>query len=109
MATLEECRAAIDRLAARLASNTGGAMDLDRTLSLDVTDLGSGFHGRLRNGRLTEIADGSDPRAKIKIKGSSDDLIAMIDGKLNLAAAWASGQIKVDANMFDLIKLRTLM
>lgn len=109
MATLEECRAAIDRLAGRLAQNTGGSVGLDRSLSLDVTDLGSGFHGRLRGGTLTEIADGSDPRAKIKIAGRSDDLISMIDGKLNLAAAWASGQIKVDANMFDLIKLRTLM
>ncbi|MGH3715880.1 MAG: SCP2 sterol-binding domain-containing protein [Micromonosporaceae bacterium] len=109
MATLEDCRAAVDRLADRLASNTGGSMDLDRTVSLDITDLGSGFHGRLTGGRLTGISDGSDPRAKIKIKGRSDDLIAMIDGKLNLASAWASGQIKVDASMFDLIKLRTLL
>ncbi|MGH3648648.1 MAG: alkyl sulfatase C-terminal domain-containing protein [Micromonosporaceae bacterium] len=109
MATLEACRAAIDRLAERLDSHTGGSVDLDRAISLDVTDLGTGFHGRLRNGKLTGITDGSDPNAKIKIAGRSDDLISMIDGKLNLAGAWASGQIKVEASMFDLIKLRSLM
>jgi putative sterol carrier protein len=39
---------------------------------------------------------------------SSDDLIRLTSGKLNFATAWATGKIRVDANVFDLLKLRSL-
>lgn len=111
MATISECRAAVARLADQLARNadTGRRVELDRSLSLEITDLGTGFHGRLSGGRLVDITGGTDPKAKVTLAARSDDLIALVDGKLNFAKAWASGQVSVKASVFDLMKLRTLL
>ncbi|MGH3655633.1 MAG: alkyl sulfatase C-terminal domain-containing protein [Micromonosporaceae bacterium] len=111
MATISECRAAVDRLADQLARNADarGKVDLDRSLSLEITDLGTGFHGRLTDGRLVGITDGTDSNAKVRLSARSDDLIALVDGALPFAQAWASGQVSVKASVFDLMKLRKLL
>ena len=107
--SLEECREALDKLAKRITANGGGAPSLDRTLSVYLSDLDTGFHGRLAGGELRDIADGHDRAAKIKLTASSDDLVALTNGDLNFASAWASGRVKIDANVFDLLKLRSLL
>jgi putative sterol carrier protein len=111
MATVEECRQALDKLAARLDRNaeTRGKLDLDRTLACRVPDLGTAFHGRLEGGRLVDITDGDDPKAKIALIANSDDLLALIAGRLDITRAIASRQIQVKANPFDLLKLRKLL
>jgi len=112
MASVEECRVALGQLADRMAANaaeTNSKLDFDRTLSCRVTDLDVAFHGRLADGRITDLTDGDDPRAKLKLTTSSDDLVALVQGNLNVASAWASGRIKIDASLLDLIKLRKLL
>lgn len=112
MATVEECRAALHKLAKRLADNAAEAsqkLDFDRSLACRVTDLDIAFHGRLAGGRIEDLTDGDDPQAKIKLTTTSDDLIALVDGDLNVASAWASGRIKIAAGVFDLLKLRKLL
>ena len=112
MATVEECRTALHELAKRLASNAAEAsqkLDFDRTLACRVTDLETAFHGRLVGGQIEGLADGDDPAAKIKLTLSSDDLIALVNGQLNVASAWASGRIKINASVLDLLKLRKLL
>lgn len=112
MATVDECRAALHELAARMdahASQSGNKIDLDRPLAVTVSDLGAAFHGRLVDGRLNDLTDGDDPNAKIRLIAKSDDLLALIDGKLDLAGAWMSGKVQIKANPFDLLKLRKLM
>ena len=112
MATVEECRAALEQLAKRLATNAAEAsqkLDLDRSLTCRVTDLDVAFHGRLRDGRIEGLTEGDDPKAKIKLTASSDDLVALVNGRLNVMSAWSSGRIKIEAGMFDLLKLRKLL
>ena len=112
MATLEECRAALDRLTENLARNADEVrekVNLDRTIVCRVTDLRVAFRGRLVGGELRDIAEGDNPDAKIKLSAASDDLIAMVDGKLDFARALASRRISVSANPFDLLKLRKLL
>jgi len=111
MATVDECRTALHGLAAKLAANADaqGKLDLERTLACRVPDLGVAFHGRLSGGRLLDIADGDDPQAKIALTAKSDDLIALLTGKLDVTKAIASRQIGVRANPFDLLKLRKLL
>ncbi|HKD97826.1 MAG TPA: SCP2 sterol-binding domain-containing protein [Micromonosporaceae bacterium] len=112
MATVDECRDALNRLAARMdanAASSGNQIDLDRPLACTVTDLGVAFHGQLTGGRLLGLTDGDNPDAKIRLTASSDDLVAMINGELDLAKSWASGRIGIKANPFDLLKLRKLM
>jgi hypothetical protein len=111
MASVDECRQALHELAARLDRNaeTRGPLDFDRTLAARITDLQTAFHGRLAGGRLVDIADGDDPRAKIALIAASDDLVAMVQGRLDLARAVAARQVSIKANPFDLLKLRKLL
>jgi predicted lipid carrier protein YhbT len=112
VATVEECRAALQALAARLdrhADEVRGKVDLDRPIVCRVTDLGVAFHGRLSGGRLLGLSDGEDPAAKISLSTTSDDLVALVEGQLDFARALASRRISVSANPFDLLKLRKLL
>jgi hypothetical protein len=112
MATVEECRAALQRLSDQLAANAkaaGKRLDFDRTLACRMPDLGASFHGRLVDGRIVDLTDGDNPTAKLKLTSSSDDLIALVDGKLSAASAWAGGRLKIDASFRDLVKLRKLL
>lgn len=109
MASVDECRAALEKLADRMAANAANAkLDFDRTLTCRLPDLDTAFHGRIADGRIVGLEQGDDPAAKLKLTTSSDDLVALVDGRLNAASAWASGRLKIDAGVFDLMKLRKL-
>ncbi|MEV1290571.1 SCP2 sterol-binding domain-containing protein [Micromonospora sp. NPDC049679] len=112
MASVDECRQALQDLAARLAANAAELRDkvnIDRTLACRVTDLGTAFHGRLVKGELLDLADGDDPKAKIALTTTSDDLVALVRGELDVARALAARRISISANPFDLLKLRNLL
>jgi alkyl sulfatase BDS1-like metallo-beta-lactamase superfamily hydrolase len=111
MATVDECRQALQDLATRLDENAeaGKKIDLDRTLACRITDLDTAFHLRLAGGRLLDLADGDDPKAKIALSTTSDDLVAMVAGQLDLTRAIAARRVSIRANPFDLLKLRKLM
>jgi hypothetical protein len=111
MATVEECRQALEKLAAQMGSSDGNhrGNGIDRSLGCHLTDLGVDFRGRLRDGTITDIEQTADPKAKIKLTTTSDDLVALTDGSLSFTSAWASGRLKVDASMMDLLKLRSLL
>lgn len=109
MATVEQCEHALHGLADKLAGNSGSAADgFDRSLSCSLHDLAIVFTGRLHDGKLTDIVQVRDPAAQIRLTMSSDDLLRLVDGELNMAKAWASGRIKVQAGVRDLLKLRSI-
>jgi predicted lipid carrier protein YhbT len=112
LASVDECRQALHDLAARLDSNADKVrdrVDLDRTLACRVTDLETAFHGRLTDGRLVDLADGDDPKAKIALTTTSDDLVALVNGHLDVPKALAAGRVSIKANPLDLLKLRKLL
>lgn len=111
MASVAECAAALQTLADRMAAmdpETRRRNALDRTLSCRITDLNVAFGGRLRDGQLTDIHPVETTSAQVKLAMSSDDLVAIVAGKQNFASAWASGRVKIDATVLDLIRLRTI-
>ncbi|MHC5701267.1 SCP2 sterol-binding domain-containing protein [Streptomyces tirandamycinicus] len=115
MATTEECRGALDRLSDNLAKADGdvrSAATLDRSLSCHIRDLDLTFTGRLAEGRIAvlDTLDGPPPeKADIRLEMSGDDLVAMVDGRLNFAKAWASGRVRLEAGFRDLLRLRALL
>ncbi|GAA1520576.1 hypothetical protein GCM10009730_29820 [Streptomyces albidochromogenes] len=116
MATTEECRGALDTLSDNLAraddDGVRSAAALDRSLSCHITDLDVTFTGRLADGRI-DVRDTHDgpprERAEIRLAMTGDDLVAMVDGELNFARAWASGRVRLEAGLRDLIRLRKLL
>jgi hypothetical protein len=112
VATVEECREALANLARRLdehAAQLRDKLDFDRTLACRVSDLDTAFHGRVLNGRLVELEDGDNPDASIALTTSSDDLIALVAGQLDLPNALATRRISLSASPFDLLKLRKML
>ncbi|MCF3184050.1 SCP2 sterol-binding domain-containing protein [Streptomyces polychromogenes] len=115
MATIQECRAALDRLSDNLAGADGGvrgAAALDRSLSCHITDLDVTFAGRLEGGRIrVDALTPGPPRAKaeIRLSMSGDDLLALVDGELKFAKAWASGRVRLEAGFRDLLRLKSLL
>lgn len=115
MASLEECRAALGKLAASMADADDATKRnmLDRTLSCYISDLDVTFSGRLHDGRLVDITDHrGDPqagKAQIRLTMTSDDLVALTDGEISFASAWLSGRVKIDASFRDLLRLRSLI
>lgn len=111
MASVEECEKAFHDLAARLgavAPQERKKVVLDRSLSCTLRDLGITFAGQLRDGELQDIRQVQKADAQIRLSVTSDDLVKLTSGELNFANAWATGKLRVDANVFDLLKLRSI-
>jgi hypothetical protein len=112
VATMDECMKALKGILGNLASNPA-AEGLDRSLSCRVTDLDQVVLGRLGSGAVRDlqvVPDGPDvPKADIRLTMTSDDLVAMTEGRLHFGKAWASGQVKLEAGLRDLLRLRKLL
>lgn len=108
MATLEQCQEAVEGLAARMRASDGKAGLGDRSLSCHVPDLGVTFSGRLRDGELVDVTTATADRAQIRLTASSDDLVALTSGELDVMQAWLGKRIKIEASMLDLIRLKSI-
>lgn len=112
MATQDECRSAIETLLGRLGEvdpDLRKSKLPDRTIGVQLLDLDLTFIGDLENGEIVNVhVDQSGVRPQIRIVCNSDDLIKMTDGDLSFAHAWATGRVRLDASLRDLIRLRNL-
>jgi predicted lipid carrier protein YhbT len=114
MATAEECRQALDSLLGRLAELDPADKEahlVDRVISCKVSDLGVTFvtHlGRDGAGPVT-VANGSDGPAQVRFTTKSDDLVALAEDPGSIGRAWLTGRLKVEASIFDLLRLRKLL
>lgn len=113
MATVEECEKALHGLAAALADRepSDKRKSLDRSMTCHIRDLDVVFAGRLHDGLLDGISrvdSVESAGAQVKLALKADDLLKLVAGELNMAAAWATGRVKVDASVRDIIKLRSI-
>jgi alkyl sulfatase BDS1-like metallo-beta-lactamase superfamily hydrolase len=112
MASVADSDKAFHALADRLAAVDPAErkqVSLDRSLSCTLPDIDTIFGARLHGGELTDIRQVDDADAQVKLTMSSDDLVALVDGDLKFSSAWSSGRLKVDANVMDLLKLRSVL
>ena len=112
MATMDQCLEALDTILEPLASNPAAA-GLDRSLSCRLTDLEQVVRARLAEGKVRDVTvvaeSDSLPPADIRLTMTSDDLVALTDGRLSFAPAWASGRLRFEAGFRDLLQLRKLL
>jgi hypothetical protein len=115
MATVEECRAALEKLVDQfdeISDEDRARHVVERRLACRISDLGVTFYGRLhRNGLdpFQEIPPEDGRPAEVKITISSEDLISLVNGELEMGRALLSGRIKIDASLGDLLRLRKLL
>jgi hypothetical protein len=115
MATIEECRAALDKLSDNMQNAEGDvrtAAAMDRSVSCRITDLDITFVGRMTGGRIVvhdTVRGLPAESAQIRLTLAGDDLVALVNGELNFAKAWGSGRVKLEAGLRDLFRLRNLL
>jgi predicted lipid carrier protein YhbT len=114
MATAEECRMALESLTGRLARLSPESRVthlVDRDISCEVADLGITFTTRLSPDGAAPVteANGAAGPAQVRFTTKSDDLLAIAEDPGRFAQAWLTGRIKVEASVFDLLRLRKLL
>jgi len=113
MATEDDCLEALDRIAQRLRDvdpDQFADQVVERTVSCRVPDLALAWRTRLHAGGLDPFTPTDDPRAaQVRIVVDSDNLVALANDELSIAKAWAGGRLKIEASIFDLLKLRKLL
>ena len=112
MATMDQCLTALKGILGNLAANPAAA-GLDRSLSCTLTDLDQVVVGRLGSGSVRDLhvlPHGPEvAKADIRLAMTSDDLLALTDGRLSFGPAWASGRVKLEAGLRDMLRLRKLL
>jgi hypothetical protein len=113
MTSADECRTALQKLAGRLGELTPAEREEyfgNRTISVTIPDLGVTFVSVLGSGDdpVREAAPG-EPPAAIRLTASSDEVIALCEQPMNIARAWMSRRIKIEASVKDLFRLRRLL
>ena len=112
MATMDECLTALREILGDLASSPA-ASGLDRSLSCRLTDLDEVVMGRLSGGAVRDLhvlPHGPEvPKADIRLTMDSDDLIALTAGHIHFGQAWATGRVKLEAGLRDLLRLRKIL
>jgi hypothetical protein len=109
---MDECLKALKGILGDIAAHPAAA-GLDRSLSCRITDLHEVVLGRLSSGSVRDLQvepEGPEvPKADIRLTMSSDDLVALTDGRLHFGKAWASGKVKLEAGLRDLLRLRKIL
>jgi hypothetical protein len=111
MATEAEARAAIDSLIARLSEVDPHKLRRlpDRSIGVMLLDLDISYVGDMKGGRLHNVrVEQGDCRTDVRLVCDSDELVALDDGSLHFAHAWATGRVRLDASLRDLLRLRAL-
>jgi predicted lipid carrier protein YhbT len=114
MATAEECRQALERLTGQIQEMDPAdraAYLVDRVISCTVSDLGITFMTRLGpdGASPVTVANGSDGPAQVRFTTKSDDLLALAEDPGSIGRAWLTGRLKVQASIFDLLRLRKVL
>ncbi len=114
VATKREVEEKLRELIARLAGAETARDRLAKTLpeskviAVRITDLDADYWTTMRAGTMDRLHRGVPEHADIRIRVSGDQLVAMVDGRSSLFAAFVSGQVKIEASVSDLLRLRRL-
>lgn len=113
MATPQEVHATLDGLIRQFEQVDESAKSMlpnKRLIEARCDDLGLTYHAQWRSGKLGELCEGHPPkRADIRISVNSNDLLALAAGLLTFKQAWSAQQIRIDASMTDMLRLRAAL
>ncbi|HEX9713295.1 MAG TPA: SCP2 sterol-binding domain-containing protein [Actinomycetota bacterium] len=110
MATPKQVEKAIRSLGKKLQdANPDPGMVPDRSILCVITDLDTAFWAQLKDGKLNGLRETSTTEAAdARITARSDDLIALIEGRMGVGSAFFTGKVRIDAPVSDLLLLRKI-
>ena len=114
VATAEECRLALEDLTGRIAEMDPADREahlVERVISCKISDLGVTFLTKLGPNGASPVreANGSEPPAQVRFTAKSDDMVAIASDPASIGRAWLTGRLKVEASIWDLLRLRKIL
>ena len=79
-----------------------------RIVEVTVTDLEAIYWTELSKGMMGPLQEGAPREAEIRVRVSSDHLVELVDGHRSLFSSYLGGQVKIEASLSDLLRLRKL-
>jgi SCP-2 sterol transfer family len=98
----------LDEAGDQVQTGLARALPHARTIQIDVPDLEASYWTDLRDGHMGKLHHGEASEPNIKMRASSDDLVAMVNGELGLMKSYLSGRVRIEASLSDLLALRKL-
>jgi len=81
----------------------------ERSILCVLPDLNTAYRVELKKAKLRGLKKApTTEKTDARITAKSDDLIALIDGRLGIAYAFLTGKVRIDAPAQDLTMLRRL-
>jgi hypothetical protein len=115
LATKRQVETKLRELIGRLESADGGvrgslatSLPETRVIEVEVPDIGSTYWTELSGGRMGPLHVGAPPQAEIRVRVDSDHLVELVDGKKSLFSSYIGGQVRIEASLTDLLRLRKL-
>ena len=98
----------LDEAGDQVQDDLAKALPDARTIQIEVPDLEATYWTELREGHMGKLQHGEASEPNIKMRASSDDLVAMVNGELGLMKSYLSGRVRIEASLSDLLALRKL-
>jgi predicted lipid carrier protein YhbT len=115
VASVKQCRSALDQLAKTLDTIDPEIRTKhlpERTVACRVKDLGVMFTARLDEDGVHDIAQAprdQPPQADVRVTLDSDALIALVNREDDFVSAWLHGRVQVSAPVRDMLRLRSVL
>lgn len=114
MATRRTVEAKLRELIARLAgaddarTSLAASLPEPRVLAIYLPDLDAEYWTVMASGSMDSLHRGAPDHADIRVRMSSDHLVDLVDGHRSLMASVMSGQVKLQASLGDILRLRKM-
>jgi hypothetical protein len=115
LATKRQVELKLRELIGRLESADGSvrgslatSLPETRVIEVEVPDIGSTYWTELSGGRMGPLHVGTPQQAEIRVRVDSDHLVELVDGKKSLFSSYIGGQVRIEASLTDLLRLRKL-
>jgi putative sterol carrier protein len=112
LASEQECAQAFRTLTDLLATvdpELRNKYAIERTVSCRVSDLGVTWSARVCEDGVEDLTTEDGNRAQVRLTVASDDLLALVEGRLAVPTAFATGKLRVQASPFDLLRLGSFL
>ena len=112
MASEAECDEALRGLADLLVALDPEVLKkyvIDRSISCRVSDVGVIWSARVCEDGLLGMTTTDEPKAQVRLTVGSDDLLALTQGRMTVASAFATGRLRIQASPLDLLRLGSFL
>lgn len=106
---LRELIARLDAADHRVRGSLAESLPDRRIVEVVVPDLDASYWAEMAGGRMGKLRPGPPPSdAGIRIHVASDHLVELVDGEKSLFSSYLGGQVRIEASLTDLMRLRRL-